>query len=493
MRTMKRNRIIQAMITGLALLALTATPMRADHILSATLSWQNLGGGIVRFVPIVYFRTSELQKDGQLGATPVVGDIICEPAGAAGLRINFGDNTNTPDLCFRILSINGPDDWVKTVAVQPSGNPATAANTITHTYASTATTYEAEMFGCCRISEDMNNRIAKSFRLATKVEFTTNNPPTATTGDLLVSDPPVATMPSLGTDGFFPILIVPQTLVSGGSVQWQMHATDLITPVGNLYWTLATNDQATNPATNPTTAPAVPNTLYYNTPNPPGSSTNGNPDYNGPSSESGKPAFSISPSGLVTWYNFGVDNALPWTVQFYVYDGNPNDASSLRTPIDLLLIMVPQPPQQTGDGCTGTQGYWKNHPDAWPVSSIVVGGVNYSKNAAIALWKVSGGSDMTYKMFDQLGAAMLNVQNGADASCIALTIANANAFLAAHPVGSGVKASSTAWQTEGALLHSTLTDYNEGKLCAPHRDSGACQQSDDSSGGGNGKGKGKIK
>jgi hypothetical protein len=33
---------------------------------------------------------------------------------------------------------------------------------------------------------------------------------------------------------------------------------------------------------------------------------------------------------------------------------------------------------------TGTPGYWKNHPDAWPVSSITVGGVAYTKAQAIA-------------------------------------------------------------------------------------------------------------
>src|SRR5689334_10028024 len=29
-----------------------------------------------------------------------------------------------------------------------------------------------------------------------------------------------------------------------------------------------------------------------------------------------------------------------------------------------------------GEECAFTQGYWKNHPDAWPVSSLTLGGVS---------------------------------------------------------------------------------------------------------------------
>src|SRR5262249_27465523 len=43
---------------------------------------------------------------------------------------------------------------------------------------------------------------------------------------------------------------------------------------------------------------------------------------------------------------------------------------------------------------TGTPGYWKNHPDAWPVSSITVGGVTYTKDQAIS-WLGKVGKDKT--------------------------------------------------------------------------------------------------
>ena len=34
---------------------------------------------------------------------------------------------------------------------------------------------------------------------------------------------------------------------------------------------------------------------------------------------------------------------------------------------------------------TGTPGYWKNHPDAWPVAVITIGGETYTKGDAIAI------------------------------------------------------------------------------------------------------------
>src|SRR2546428_10904751 len=82
------------------------------------------------------------------------------------------------------------------------------------------------------------------------------------------------------------------------------------------------------------------------------------------------------------------------------------------------------PPAARNPG-TGTPGYWKNHPDAWPVSSITVGGVSYTKAQAI-YWLGHVGTDKTTTMFSSLVPAMLNVLIGNDASCVNSTIADAN-------------------------------------------------------------------
>jgi hypothetical protein len=78
------------------------------------------------------------------------------------------------------------------------------------------------------------------------------------------------------------------------------------------------------------------------------------------------------------------------------------------------------------------------------------------------------GKDKSITMFSSLVPAMLNVLIGNDGSCVNATIAAANTWMASNPVGSNVSASSVAW-TNGEPLHITLDRYNNGLLCAPHR------------------------
>jgi hypothetical protein len=117
---------------------------------------------------------------------------------------------------------------------------------------------------------------------------------------------------------------------------------------------------------------------------------------------------------------------------------------------------------------TGTPGYWKNHSEAWPVNTITVGGVTYTKEQAIA-WLGKVGKDKTTTMFSSLVPAMLNVRIGNDGSCVSIAISKANAWMATYgPVGSNVAASSAAW-AEGEVWHKQMDAYNNGLLCAPHR------------------------
>ena len=119
---------------------------------------------------------------------------------------------------------------------------------------------------------------------------------------------------------------------------------------------------------------------------------------------------------------------------------------------------------------TGTPGYWKNHPGEWPLEEITIGDETYSKGEAINILKTPETGDKSYTIFRALVAAILNVANGTDSSCIEETIAAADEWMSTYgPAGSGVKASSPAW-SEGEPLYETLDDYNNGLLCAPPRD-----------------------
>jgi hypothetical protein len=87
--------------------------------------------------------------------------------------------------------------------------------------------------------------------------------------------------------------------------------------------------------------------------------------------------------------------------------------------------------------------------------------------------KKAGSGDKTYNLFAQLVAAMMNMYLGNDSSCVAADITAANDWLALHPVGSGVCSSSAAWSEISATFE-RLDQYNNGNLCAPHRDDVSC-------------------
>ena len=117
---------------------------------------------------------------------------------------------------------------------------------------------------------------------------------------------------------------------------------------------------------------------------------------------------------------------------------------------------------------TGTPGYWKNHPEAWPSPTITIGGIEYTKAQAI-YWLSNIGRDKTTTMFASLVAAKLSILIGNDGSCVDATIVAADAWMAKWgPVGHNIDASSYAWSL-GAPLQRILDSYDNGLLCAPHR------------------------
>jgi hypothetical protein len=116
-----------------------------------------------------------------------------------------------------------------------------------------------------------------------------------------------------------------------------------------------------------------------------------------------------------------------------------------------------------------------NHPEAWPVDEITIGGVTYGKDESIAYMMTEVKGDKTYTLFRALVAAKLNALVVIDGYmnltyCVDDTIAAADAWMASHgPVGSGVEGRSDAWKA-GEPLYETLDAYNNGLLCSPSRD-----------------------
>jgi hypothetical protein len=147
----------------------------------------------------------------------------------------------------------------------------------------------------------------------------------------------------------------------------------------------------------------------------------------------------------------------------------------LQILVVVFLVLLSAWQASPVSGCeppgTGTPGYWKNHPEAWPVEEIKINCTWYSKEAAIAIMNMPTKGDKTYTMFDALVAAKLNVMIGNPGCCISEAIHHADLWLIANPLDSHVKASSTAWQQGGECLYWKLDAYNNGELlCAPSRD-----------------------
>ena len=117
---------------------------------------------------------------------------------------------------------------------------------------------------------------------------------------------------------------------------------------------------------------------------------------------------------------------------------------------------------------TATPGYWKNHPDSWPVETLVIGGQTYTREELIAILCNGGRGDKTYTLFHALLAARLNILSGCSAACVTAAVTAADEWLVTYPLDSNVRGSSRAWRL-GEPLSLKLDMYNNGLLCVRSR------------------------
>ncbi|WP_437754626.1 hypothetical protein [Sorangium sp. So ce1389] len=137
--------------------------------------------------------------------------------------------------------------------------------------------------------------------------------------------------------------------------------------------------------------------------------------------------------------------------------------------------VVVGPPTSDGDGCTLTQGYWKNHEESWPVSSLTIGGVEYSQAELLELFGTAPKGDASLILGHQLIAALLNTASGASDGALDGALADAEAWMAANKDADGrlpygVKRGSAA--DSAVSLSGSLADFNEGGIGPGHCDDG---------------------
>lgn len=111
--------------------------------------------------------------------------------------------------------------------------------------------------------------------------------------------------------------------------------------------------------------------------------------------------------------------------------------------------------------CPLTQGYWKNHPDAWPVDSLTIGGTTYGKAVLIDILKTPPKGNGAIILAHQLIAAKLNVAYINNCACIppkvCCAIGKADELIASATDG-------YLKPSEVSRLVEMLTMFNEGYL-----------------------------
>src|SRR5262249_59503309 len=79
--------------------------------------------------------------------------------------------------------------------------------------------------------------------------------------------------------------------------------------------------------------------------------------------------------------------------------------------------------------CPVGQGFWKNHPLAWPVGTLRLGSQTYSQAELLGVLRMRTAHDASLKLADQLIAAKLNIASGSDPTTIGTTVADADRLL----------------------------------------------------------------
>jgi hypothetical protein len=109
-----------------------------------------------------------------------------------------------------------------------------------------------------------------------------------------------------------------------------------------------------------------------------------------------------------------------------------------------------------------TQGFWKTHPEAWPLGCVpmLLGTVAYTQAELLSIYNQPANGNGLISLAHQLITAKLNLCNGSDGTNINATIAAADALiggLVVPPVGGGFLAPAST-----SALTQTLDDWNNG-------------------------------
>jgi hypothetical protein len=113
-----------------------------------------------------------------------------------------------------------------------------------------------------------------------------------------------------------------------------------------------------------------------------------------------------------------------------VYVNTPTNGAGTAAAIEEIIAAC----GSSANNCPLSQGYWKNHLEAWPesaMSGLTVGGIFYTPWELLTIFSTPPKQGNSYLILGhQYIAALLNVANGANGSVVADSLAEADAALA---------------------------------------------------------------
>lgn len=147
-------------------------------------------------------------------------------------------------------------------------------------------------------------------------------------------------------------------------------------------------------------------------------------------------------------------------------DGKP-DLASANSGSNNVSVLI-----NNLNRCPRPVGFWKNHPDRWPVGSLSLGSRSYRRARLLALLNTPPRGDASLILGRQLIAAKLNLANGSDPAPIEAAVSDADRLLSAFAgkLPYNVRPSSETGKTMTRIANE-IESYNHGRstpeVCVP--------------------------
>lgn len=145
-----------------------------------------------------------------------------------------------------------------------------------------------------------------------------------------------------------------------------------------------------------------------------------------------------------------------------VYTKIPGDGTGLSAAINDIIAKC----GSASNKCPNSQGFWKTHPEAWPIDKLVIGGTSYTKAQLLQVLNTPVRGNAVLILAYQLIAAELNIASGSDPTVISAARATAHALLTSVNLLTGSVRTNTSTGHSMTSTADTIDHYNN-RLLTP--------------------------